>query len=915
MKHAVFLTVSLAAFGGLGSTSAQPTPRDNDYPRPHLVRKKWQKLGGAPECGAGRCRLNVAFAAPARGQHVLLHLSESAPVFVNGRPVPLAAGDGYDITGHLAPNASQEIAVQVPAAAQGPAAVQSPMAVQGPMAAQILSAAWVETVPANYVTRIAADTVATGEALNITVSSLAADVVEIELRDGVAVVAAAKGNTGERIWIKPEKPHYWSPSDPFLYQLRVRLSSGDEVESYAAMRTVSVAKDAGGVPRILLNGKPFFSYGLLTGQDFDPGALIRMGFNTVRQQTRQSHRWYAACDRLGLLVWQDLPRAAEPTSQRATTLASVESLRIHPSIALWTLFDEGNGQESFGLDAARALAGDVARLDPTRLVNGASGWFDTANGHVHDLHFTPGPGMFIIGQRRAVVLGKFGALRADTRGELRRLYRELMGKLSLYRAMGLAAAIYASAPGSTLAQQLGEEWISALNRRMLENTPQVETLAGGQEPLEYTLAEPGAAREGWRTGSGAFGKAQRNIQPGVPWTAPAVRLRRTFPWDGKSDEVYLLQWAIRGAALDVKLNGKSIATADGMGGEDPQFVPLKGNGALAVGDNQLTIDARRSSPDAAFEARLIAVSGDKLGFADPEVTRRAEYPLVALDGGTADLARFAAQFSLVRSRRGRPAGVPRAIPFLRDMPASATPEQIYYALLSARDDGFNGVALPVHAATEAERIESELKIRNIQEWVKQYTGAYPVLHATSLTATAFRKPAHATFLFTPTLEKPRPPDAIALSSFPDSPIEIWLENLKLLARAAQSRWPLVPESDGSLFAYATYLLGVESRTPEGINRLAVPMGELAGHFFWPIGDPAETAPPNDLDRYKAPHTTVYRRSFTNGMVAVNPGNLGQTLRLDNALMDAATRQVLSVIEIPPRSAKILLRPGLATPTE
>jgi len=259
--------------------------------------------------------------------------------------------------------------------------------------------------------------------------------------------------------------------------------------------------------------------------------------------------------------------------------------------------------------------------------------------------------------------------------------------------------------------------------------------------------------------------------------------------------------------------------------------------------------------------------------------------------------------------------VPRAIPFLRDMPASATPEQIYYALLSARDDGFNGVALPVHAATEAERIESELKIRNIQEWVKQYTGDYPVLHATSLTATAFRKPAHATFLFTPTLEKPRPPDAIALSSFPDSPIEIWLENLKLLARAAQSRWPLVPESDGSLFAYATYLLGVESRTPEGINRLAVPMGELAGHFFWPIGDPAETAPPNDLDRYKAPHTTVYRRNFTNGMVAVNPGNLGQTLRLDNALMDAATRQVLSVIVIPPRSAKILLRPGLATPTE
>jgi hypothetical protein len=97
--------------------------------------------------------------------------------------------------------------------------------------------------------------------------------------------------------------------------------------------------------------------------------------------------------------------------------------------------------------------------------------------------------------------------------------------------------------------------------------------------------------------------------------------------------------------------------------------------------------------------------------------------------------------------------------------------------------------------------------------------------------------------------------------------------------------------------------------------LAVPLAELEPHFFWPIGDPAESLPPADIERYKAPNSTIYRRRFTNGLVAVNPGPSTQTLRLDNALMDAATRQVLSTVELPPGSAKILIRPGTAIVTQ
>ena len=133
----------------------------------------------------------------------------------------------------------------------------------------------------------------------------------------------------------------------------------------------------------------------------------------------------------------------------------------------------------------------------------------------------------------------------------------------------------------------------------------------------------------------------------------------------------------------------------------------------------------------------------------------------------------------------------------------------------------------MQAATEAERIESELKIRNIQEWVKQFTNAFPILHATALTAPSFSKPANAGLFFTPTLEKPRPPDAISLAACPGSPSvpESWHDNLRLLMRAAQSRWPLIPESDGSLYAYATYLLGIEARSPDAPARLAAALPE------------------------------------------------------------------------------------------
>ncbi len=890
MKLLLSLTLIGAALTTLSPLAAQPRP----HPRPQLSRKRWQPVASATVCTTAivpACSARAALAPPGNGQRVLLQFGElpaGATVAVNGAPASMMLR-GADITGALRDAKEQQITVQ------------------GANAPRLLAAAWLETVPEQFITRILADTVPTAEALHVTVSANAAVAVEVELRDGAQILAAAKGVTGERLWLKPERPRLWTPAEPFLYQIHARLASGDEADSYAAMRTLGVGRDAQGLTRTLLNGKPYYFHGVMATGWPSPASLRKLGFDTVRQPGLAPERWYTECDRAGLFVWQDLPapaRADTAATFRRDTLALVELLRVHPAIALWTLFNEGNGQKSIGLDAARALAGEITRLDANRLVSGASGWFDTANGQVHAMHFLPGPALFDPGPRRASVLARFGALTASSRSELRRAYRELMGKLNLLRAVGLSGSIYVPAAGEPPAGQLGEDWLAALHHRLLAAAPAVTPLAGGGEPWEFTLSEPGAAREGWRTGAGSFGAALGNVQPGTPWTAPAIRLRRTFAWKGGPGELYLVYWAIRGAVLDVKLNGEPVLHAPGDGQDASLFLPLQSHPALREGDNLISIAARRApnSPHAAFDVRLMSVTGDKFGFTDPEASRPPEYPLTAIDTGSPQLAMLAPHFAAVRSTRGRPAVLPPSLPFYRDL-GSATPEQIYYALLAAPKDGFDGVAF---RATPGD----ELTVRNIQTWFHQTTGAYPALQLTGLTLASFdRKGANASLLFQATPERPRPAGAVALTGFPGDAAS-WLGHLQLLLRAAQSRWPLhVEPATSNLFAYATYLLGVESKSPAEPVRLALPLADLDEYYFRPVGEPLESFTPARAGQMKASGTQIYRRRFSNGIVAVNPTGSAQTLRLDTAHVDPTTGQVSQSFTLAPRSALILLRPG------
>src|SRR5258706_358916 len=264
--------------------------------------------------------------------------------------------------------------------------------------------------------------------------------MEIQVRDGMRSVYEASVTAGGKITMPIKNVKLWSPENPHLYSLVVSLKLGnqtlDRVESYFGMRKISLGKDAHGFTRLCLNNKPYFQFGPLD-QGFWPdgiytaptdGALRydiemtkKLGFNMARKHVKvEPDRWYYWCDKLGLLVWQDMPRgdkyirpeegditrSAESAREFETELtALVERHANHPCIVMWVPYNEGWGQ----WDTARIVE-LVRKMDPTRLVDNASGWSDREVGDVMDMHKYPGPGAREPESKRAIVLGEFGGL-------------------------------------------------------------------------------------------------------------------------------------------------------------------------------------------------------------------------------------------------------------------------------------------------------------------------------------------------------------------------------------------------------------------------------------------------------------------------------------------------------------------------
>lgn len=363
-------------------------------------------------------------------------------VYVNGTKVAEHKG-GYDkfsadVTDALKPGRTQELIVGVydPTDAQGgenpPVGKQrlDPSGIWYTPSSGIWQTVWMEPVAADH----AADLKITPD-----VKEGKATVEAKGVRNGVPVtataydgkrrVATASGVTGAPLTLKIDKAHLWSPDDPFLYNLKVNVGK-DSVGSYFGMRSISVEK-VNGTPRTLLNGKPVFMMATLD-QGFWPDGLHtaptdealaydlkmhkQMGFNSVRKHIKvEPDRWFYWADKLGLMVWQDMPAmsAAPDAAARAEYEREMKTMidqhSSHPSVVMWVTFNEGWGQYDVGRIAEQAKA-----WDPTRLVNNMSGLnlgADGGTGDIMDEHGYPSPALPPHPDgKRALVSGEYGGL-------------------------------------------------------------------------------------------------------------------------------------------------------------------------------------------------------------------------------------------------------------------------------------------------------------------------------------------------------------------------------------------------------------------------------------------------------------------------------------------------------------------------
>ena len=474
-----------------------------EYPRPQLRRKQYTVLNGwwdyaitpagedpsawegrilvpfSPEAelsGVGRqlqpdqtlwYRRQIS-APAADGRRTILHfgaVDQSCRVLVDGRLVGTHEG-GYlpfsiDITEFTGDGADHELLVAVRDLSDTSMhSVGKQRLKRGGIwyTAQsgIWQTVWLETVPAQHIRSLRIRPHLDDAQLELLVESSDGEphAVSVTVSAEARVVAQADGVAGEELRLDISTPRPWSPEDPFLYDIEVRLVD-DLVTSYAGMRSIEVRPDSSGVPRLHLNGEPYPHIGVLD-QGYWPGGLYtaptdealvhdirtmkELGFTMLRKHIKiEPQRWYHHCDRLGMLVWQDMvnggeryrpvvittpvvsPRIRFPDSwyrafgrgERAgreeflTELElTIRELGNAPSIVTWVPFNEGWGQ----FDAA-ATAERVRELDPGRLIDHASGWHDQRAGDIRSLHiyFQPvRPARWWGRDGRVVVISEFG---------------------------------------------------------------------------------------------------------------------------------------------------------------------------------------------------------------------------------------------------------------------------------------------------------------------------------------------------------------------------------------------------------------------------------------------------------------------------------------------------------------------------
>jgi beta-galactosidase/beta-glucuronidase len=370
---------------------------------------------------------------------------------------------------------------------------------------------WLEALPEVFIKQISLTPII--DPARLAVKVLLSDhysegTIQVIIKDGGISLQQVVGFHQDEIIVELLDAHLWSPADPYLYDLEITLLQNekvvDSIGSYCGFREIRMQKDAQGISRIYLNRKQLFQYGPLD-QGYWPDGLYTaptdealkfdiefcksLGMNMIRKHIKvEPDRWYYHCDRLGMLVWQDMPCGGKVPhtlilglgfilnmklrddrryhlfgredlvvreNYKKELQAMMKNLHNHPSIVVWVPFNESWGQFD-----AREIGDWAKEFDSSRLVDVASGWFDQGNGDIYSIHKYIGPAMPRQQKERAIALSEFGGIglkmeghlwqekkhfayrMVNTREELTSWYLKLIEKLIPLKEKGLVAAIY-----------------------------------------------------------------------------------------------------------------------------------------------------------------------------------------------------------------------------------------------------------------------------------------------------------------------------------------------------------------------------------------------------------------------------------------------------------------------------------------
>lgn len=647
---------------------------------------------------ANRLWYRRTFELPAAWQsrRTLLHFGAvdfGATVSVNGKPIGTHQGGyvpfSFDISDALKSSGPQEIVLAVwdptdaghqPRGKQ----VNRPNGIWYTAVTGIWQTVWIEPVAATSIAALhAVPDIDSGLlTLNVALRGNQENIsIEAIALDGGAQVATAAANAGQPIKLNIANAKLWSPDDPHLYDLKVAIKQNgralDEVASYIGMRKIALAKDEKGVLRLALNNKPLFQFGLLD-QGWWPDGLYtaptdealkydieltkKYGFNMARKHVKvEPARWYYWCDRLGLLVWQDMPsgfargergqyrRPEDSAKQWERELKEmIDALRNHPSIMMWVPFNEGWGQ----YDTPR-ITNWVKQYDPTRLVNNASGWTDMKVGDVNDMHNYPGPNSPPLEESRAVVQGEFGGLGLPVAGhtwreqanwgyrnftnleETTRAYLDLIDKLHvLVGSPGLAAAVYTQTTdvesevngllNYDRTIKLSPERIAGANRKVYSETPPpppiiLPLLAASREQSaewQYTTVKPGEnwfapnfAAADWQHGPAGFGTRQTpNTVVRTEWSTNDIWLRRTFELPASATFVNPHLTIHHDEDCEVYINGTLAAEVKGYNsGFELVRIAAEAAKLIKPGENTIAVHVRQTTGGQYIDVGIVDV--------------------------------------------------------------------------------------------------------------------------------------------------------------------------------------------------------------------------------------------------------------------------------------------------------------------